>query len=99
MGAGLHGALPLVLYLPAPENNLPFAVHSLQFEPNIESVNRAARKEVADRSGSRNDINAYRVTATDDGRGPVEWRDDFRWRSTESAGTGAERLRLFSDGK
>ena len=83
MGARLHGTLSLILDSPAPENNLPLVVDSLQLEPDIESVNRAAGKEVADRSGSRDDVNTYRVTTPDYRRGSVDWSDDLRWWGTE----------------
>ena len=85
VSAGFHGPFPLILRLPAPEDNLPLVVDRLQFKPHVKSVDRAAREEVP----------TVRVLATTSTRTEsprrttaevsVNWRDDLRRWGAEGA--------------
>src|SRR5580704_11589233 len=64
---GFDGAFTVVLDLPAPENRLPLFIRGLQFQPHIESVDRAAGEKVPDLACAYNDVHA-RVIAAAHGR-------------------------------
>ncbi len=99
MGASLHGTFPIVLHLPAPKHDLPLVVDSLQFKPDIESIHGSAREEVPNGSGSRDDVNAHRITTPHHGRRFVERRHNLGWWRTECASPCTKGFRLFSDRK
>src|SRR5262245_41435343 len=84
VSARFDWTFPVFLYSPAPKNNLPFIVDSLKLHPDIECVNRTARKEVSDGPRSCNDIDAYRVTATHDRRCPIKGSDNLGRRATKN---------------
>ena len=71
--AGLDGAFAVVFDLAAPENLLAFFVGGLQFQPNIEGVYGAPRKEVANLARSNDDVHANIIAAAHGGVRAINW--------------------------
>ena len=72
MRAGIDGAFAFVGGAAAPEDYAAFVVSGGKFEPAIEGVHRAARKEVAHLARAYDDIEAVGAVATNGSGGAVE---------------------------
>ncbi len=72
MRAGIDGAFAFVGGAAAPEDYAAFVVRGGEFEPAIECVHCAARKEVAHLARAYDDIEAVGAVAADGSGGAVE---------------------------
>src|SRR4051812_16151097 len=93
MRSGLHGAFAVVIGSAAPENRLSRGVFALEFQPDIEGIHRATRKEVADLHGSNNNVDANACSRLECRTGFVHWcRNIPRFAQSDLPGL----FRLFS---
>ena len=72
MRAGFDGAFAVVLDLAAPENRLAFFVGSLEFQPNVESIDSAAGEKVAYLARAHDDVDAHIVAAAHGSVGAID---------------------------
>src|ERR1700688_5061803 len=77
MGAGFHGTSPIIRSVPAPKNDVPVAIPSLQLQPCVERIHGAAREKVPDLFGSHHDIHAHGTARVQLRAGRIQWSRDL----------------------
>ena len=96
MRAGLDRALAAVFHLPAPEDYFAGGVGGLQFQPDIEGIERAAREEVPDLARSDHYVHTSRRAGLELRLRLIEGRRDVAHFANESV---ALLLGFFSHGR
>ena len=72
--AGFDRTSPLVGHLPAPVDDLALGIAPFKFEPDVEGVHGAARKEVANPACAHHHVDACRRAGHQLRLRPVDWR-------------------------
>src|SRR5262249_32327963 len=89
-------ALAVIFNSAAPEDDAAGIVCGLQLEPDVESVDRAAWKEVSDLASANHDVGSIRFTRPNRRSHTIQRRDKRRYFDARSCGSS---IALFTDGK